>query len=68
MYYFTYGDDFAIVEDAKQADKFEAAGWQKATREQVIAAWRRRDQVSRPGPPVQRVVGENVVYPVGHIH
>lgn len=43
MYYFTYGPDFAAVENAEQAAKYAAAGWRKVSREAFMDAWKRRD-------------------------
>lgn len=43
MHFFTYGQDFAAVEDADQAAKYVAAGWRAVSRETFMGAWKRRD-------------------------
>jgi hypothetical protein len=41
--YFVHGANIAAVEDDEQAARYEAAGWQRVTREEFIEAWRARD-------------------------
>lgn len=43
MHFFTYGQDFAAVEDVEQAAKYAAAGWRAVSRETFMDAWKRRD-------------------------
>jgi len=43
MHYLTYGADYAIVEDDAQAAKHVAAGYERATYDEVRARWLIRD-------------------------
>lgn len=43
MHYFTYGQNFAAVEDAGQAAKYAAAGWRAVTVDEFVDSWKRRD-------------------------
>ena len=46
MHYLIHGAAFTIVEDAAQARKYVAAGWQRASRADVMARWRARDRAA----------------------
>jgi len=43
MHFLIYGADYAIVEDDAQAAKHVAAGYERATYDEVRARWRDRD-------------------------
>lgn len=42
-HYFIFGQDFAAVEDATQAAKYAAAGWEEVSEAMFTRAWRERD-------------------------
>jgi hypothetical protein len=58
------GVDIAVVEDARHAERYEARGFSRCTREAFRDAWRMRDERSLAqmrqalGIAIERAVGE----------
>lgn len=46
MHYFASGVNIAAVEDASQAQKYEAAGWSAISQDEYVYRWRVRDLVT----------------------
>lgn len=69
MHYLICGSAFAFVEDDEQARKHVEAGWQLASRAEVMVLWRKRDRATLNAmKPRQKTVIEMLrERGVGHI-
>lgn len=64
LHYFIHGPNIAAVEDAGQAEKYAALGWERVSHRAFIAAWAARDAQAwedagrAPVHPLVRAAGE----------